>query len=98
MYTHDPAYLLMKEIIYSDAGKLAAINAAFHGQPALAGVEPMIVAELGDNYLSDQGTLNAGYIVAEMMKTMGYEPAGRKRMPNGSVAKTAITWMPTKTA
>jgi hypothetical protein len=43
----------------------------------------------GDRYHPhDLGTVDAGSIVGEVMRHLGYELAGRKDMPEGSVAKT----------
>jgi hypothetical protein len=64
-----------------------------NGFPALAGVEHFIVAELGERYHPhDQGTMNAGYIVGELMRHLGYIQDGEGKIPEGSVAKTAMKW------
>jgi hypothetical protein len=63
------------------------------GLPALAGVEPLIVEGLGKRYHShDQGTANAGYLVALLMRHLGYVEAGHGNMSDGSIAKTAYKW------
>jgi hypothetical protein len=93
MRMSDPAYLKMQDITWSTEGRKAAVEATQKGLPALAGIEPLIVAALGDRYHPhDQGTLNAGSTVAELMRHIGYVENGRRKMPDGSVAKTAITW------
>jgi hypothetical protein len=95
MRMSDPAYLKMEEIVWSEHGRKAAIEASESGLPALAGVEPLIVAELGERYHPhDGGTLNAGYIVAELMRHLGYVQHREGKMPEGSVAKTAMKWQP----
>jgi hypothetical protein len=63
--------------------------------PALSGVEPLIVEDLGNRYQPhDLGTVSAGSIVGEVMRHMGYEKTPDGKMPEGSVAKTAVTWKP----
>src|SRR5207244_6420848 len=65
MVSDDPAYRKMEEIVWGTEGRAAALAATEKGLPALAGVDPLISAELGDRYSPhDGGTLNAGYIQA----------------------------------
>lgn len=93
MRTSDPTYLKMEEIVWSTKGRIAAIEATNKGLPALAGVEPFISADLGDRYNPhDGGTMNAGYIQGELMRHLGYVDAGQGKMPEGSIAKTAMKW------
>ncbi|MGR9471033.1 hypothetical protein [Rhizobium leguminosarum] len=93
MRLSDPVYQRMQEIVWSSAGKKAAVGATDAGRPALAGVEPLIVADLGDRYHPhNDGTKSAGGIVGELMRFLGYELAGQADMPTGSVAKTAALW------
>jgi hypothetical protein len=93
MRTNDPAYLKMQDIAWSADGRKAALDATKRGFPALAGIEPLIVAELGERYHPhDGGTINAGFIVAELMRHLGYVENGQGKMPDGSVAKTAMKW------
>ena len=93
----DPAYLTMQDVTWSTEGRAAAVEATDKGLPALAGVEPLIVAALGERYHPhDGGTVNAGYIVAELMRHLGYVLDREGKMPEGSVAKTAMRWKPHK--
>jgi len=95
MRMSDPAYLKIEEIVWSAKGRIAAMDATNKDLPALAGVEPLIVAELGDRYNPhDGGTVNAGYIQAGLMRHLAYVENGRGDMPDGSVAKTAMKWKP----
>ena len=95
MRMSDPAYLKMQDIVWSNEGRKAAVKATDKGLPALAGIEPRIVAELGERYHPhDGGTMNAGYIVGELMRHLGYIEDGQGKMPEGSVAKTAMKWKP----
>ncbi len=89
----DPRVIEMDEVIKSDVGRQACLSATSNGLPALAGVEPMIVAKLGDRYgAHSQMTVTAGSLVGEVMYSMGYKVTGRKQMPAGSVAKSAAIW------
>ena len=89
----DPVYLQMEEITWSKEGRAAALKATDEGLPALAGVEPLFIAALGDRYMPhDMGTMNAGYIVGELMRHLGYVGGRAGKMPEGSVAKTAMKW------
>ena len=98
MRNSDPDFLKMEEIVWSCEGRKAVIEATDKGLPALAGVEPLIVEGLGKRYHShDQGTANAGYLVALLMRHLGYVEAGHGNMPNGSIAKTAYKWVSRKT-
>jgi hypothetical protein len=38
--------------------------------------------------------MNAGYIVGELMRFLGYQKDGEAGLPSGCVAKTAATWSP----
>jgi hypothetical protein len=87
----DPTYIRMREIIWSN--RAGAIEATENGLPALAGVERPIVRELGNRYHPhDLGTANAGSLIAELMRHLGYIKDKEVKMPGGSVAKTAMKW------
>ena len=93
MRMSDPAYLEMETIAWSDNGRKAAVEASEKGLPALAGVEPLLIKSLGNRYQPhDGGTLNAGYVVAAVMRHMGFVEDRQGTMPDGSVAKTAMKW------
>lgn len=79
----------MARIICSPAGKAAAIEATSKGRPALAGVDPLLKAEMGDDYAkSYEATIQAGYLVRKLMDTLGYEKSGQQGRWDGGVAKT----------
>jgi hypothetical protein len=87
----DPTYIRMREIIWSN--RADAIKAAENGLPALAGVERLIVRDLGNRYHPhDLGTANAGSLIGELMRHLGYVKDKEGKMPDGSVAKTAMKW------
>jgi hypothetical protein len=61
----------MEEIIWSPLGRQSALDAVGNGLPALAGVDPLISADLGNQYTPhNSGTVNAGYILAGLMGTL----------------------------
>ncbi|WP_426039935.1 hypothetical protein [Brevundimonas sp. DC300-4] len=89
----DPRVIEMREIIESPAGQAACLAATAGGLPALAGVEPMIVERMGVRYGQfSMMTVTAGSIVGGMMLSKGYTIESQKKMPEGSVAKTAAFW------
>lgn len=89
----DPVHIRLEEIIWSKEAQQKMVTATKLGLPALAGVEQMIVDDLGDRYTPlDLGTATAGSIVAEVMKFLGYKEIKKGGMPEGSVAKTAAVW------
>ena len=69
----------MARIIFSPVGKSAAIEATSKGRPALAGVDPLLKAGMGDDYAkSYEATIQAGYLVRKLMDTLGYEKSGQR--------------------
>lgn len=86
----DPVILEIEAIIASDQGRAKAKEAADTGLPALAGVDPLLQAGLGEDYGTFDTTNWAGSFVAIEMESMGYVQTGKKKkMPEGCVAKTA---------
>ena len=74
--------------MWSSEGCAAAVGATASGLPALVGVEPMFVAALGGRYHPhDGGTMNAGYIVGQLMRHLGYVEDGQGKMPMGPSLK-----------
>lgn len=60
--------------------------------PALAGIDPLVAAALGERYHPHNGgTINAGYIPAALMRHLGYVENGSGPFPNG-VAQTGMRW------
>jgi hypothetical protein len=84
-----PIIRCVEEIITSTAGKAAAKQAADDGLPALAGLDPLLSKELGNDYGPSFGVTSwAGSIVAEQMRKLGYKEKGQRSLPTGCVAKT----------
>jgi hypothetical protein len=91
----DPRVVEMDEIINSDAGRTACLKAVQNGEPALSGVERLIVAQMKDRYgAHSQMTVTAGSLVGMLMYSLGYEKGRSRSMPEGSVATQAATWIP----
>ncbi|MBR0959528.1 hypothetical protein [Bradyrhizobium japonicum] len=92
MLSSDPDYMEMERIIWSPQGREAAIRAVEEGLPALAGVDPLIHASLGERYHPhNAGTINAGVITAALMRHLGYIEVGPGTFP-GRVAKSGMKW------
>jgi hypothetical protein len=93
MSLNDPRAVEMQEIIESPEGRAACLAATEKGLPAMAGVEPLIIAQMGSRYGAfNQMTNTAGALVGTLMMSLGYRLAGRGNMPQGAVAQTAATW------
>jgi hypothetical protein len=92
MLSTDPDYAKIEEIVWSKEGRAAAVNAVEQGLPALAGIDPLVAAALGERYHPHNGgTINAGYITAALMRHLGYVENGSGPFPNG-VAQTGMRW------
>jgi hypothetical protein len=89
------------EIIINDpANEAAMLKAVAQGEPPLGAIEHLIATKLGNEYRSKRrDTVEAGYLVAKRLYALGYEKieGGDKKMPPGSVAKTAATFRKKKT-
>jgi hypothetical protein len=80
----------MRKIVSSPEALTAAAIATKQGRPALAGVEPLIVQECKEDYSKTyEATIQAGYLVAQMMEKEGYVKTGQRGSIHGGVAKTA---------
>jgi len=90
----DPLYIRMHQIIFSAEGRNAAISAVEKGLPPLVGVDPMLNAALQADYGNhNMGPANAGFIVAALMRHLGYRETGTSApLPPGCVAKTGMLW------
>jgi hypothetical protein len=93
MSRSDPRALEMEEIIQSPEGRAGCLRSTEDGRPALAGVEPLIVAKMGARYGAfSQMTQMAGRLVGDLMLSLGYEVDRQADMPAGSVAQSATIW------
>ena len=79
----------MAKIVNSPEGIAAAIKATEEGLPALAGIDPLLKPALMDQYAKTyEATIQAGYLVAVMMRKKGYENTGRTGPLTGCIAKS----------
>ncbi len=93
MRLNSPIALKMNDIITSPAGTKMCLEATEKGLPALAGVDRELNAALGVDYRAqNQATQTAGYLVGNLMISLGYRISGQRKMPDGCVAKTAAFW------
>lgn len=89
-----PIYQSLLRVAHSAEGIKAAVLATNLGKPALSGVDPLFLKELGAAYTkADQVTMNAGFIVVQLMEEMGYEQAGSAKLP-GCVAAEGKLFKP----
>jgi len=84
-----PIIQQMEEIIRSPEGRLAAKQAAEAGEPAMAGIDPLLSAALGSSYGEHDTTSWAGTLTAEIMGEAGYVQTRKAQMPESCVARTA---------
>jgi hypothetical protein len=89
----DPEMRAIEMIVNASENEPRLLKAAADGLPPLAAIEPLIVAKLGSGYRgTNGGTIAAGYLIAKRLYALGYEKRPSKKMPEGSVAKTAATF------
>jgi hypothetical protein len=92
---NDPISLRMRDIVLSQTGKEAALEATRRGESAMAGIDPLLQAALGVDYGPHNQTTNiAGQWVAELMRSLGYKNNGPKKLPTHCSAKSGETWVP----
>jgi hypothetical protein len=85
-----PIIQSIEEVICSEIGRTAARAAAERGEPAMAGVDPLLQQRLGSKYGLRDTTSWAGTIVAEQMRSMGcVKIADDRPLPADCRAKTA---------
>lgn len=84
----------INEVVFSDEGKQAAIDAAAKGLPAIAGIDPLLRAALGSEYgKHNLTTAIAGDRVAYLMRDLGFREAGQRALPKGCTAKTGMLFI-----
>ena len=89
----DPLRVAIANIVASPEARTGCIEATLDGLPAIAGVDPMLHDALGPTYRqSDEAIATAGALVAELMGSLGYVPAGDKDLPNRYVARRGVFW------
>ncbi|MBC7312428.1 MAG: hypothetical protein H5U11_08020 [Rhizobium sp.] len=89
----DPEMTAIEIIVNSPAHEVLILDAVANDLPPLQAIEPLIVARLGADYRGDNGgTIAAGYLIAKRLYALGYTKGPARKMPEGSVAKTASTY------
>ena len=88
-----PIMLEIKEICSQPEAVEEAVAAAETGLPPLAGMEHRIVAALGDKYGTHYTTHHAGRCIADEMLARGWVKSTQKPMPEGTVARSATTFV-----
>lgn len=71
------------------------LDATKRGLPALAGVDPILLRDLGQEYIgARRGVHRAGAYVRDTMHEMGYVPNKRRHCPDHSFARSGLTYRP----
>ena len=87
----------MKQIIGSEVGIKAMMDATRRGSPALADVDPLLQAELGPQYSRhNEATIQAGYLVKGFMVGQGFEETGPAPMPRSGCQRPLVNLGPAK--
>lgn len=93
--TDQALYKVVERLVNSPEGIKRAVRATNEGQPALAGVDPLLRLELGSEYVrANNGTWWAGFAVARVMREMGFIEAGTGKCPPDCVAGEGVVWKP----
>jgi hypothetical protein len=89
----DPLTARMREIMAAPAARAAAVEATLDGLPAMAGIDTLMHETLGEAYrLNGSAPQTAEALTAELMSSLGYVAAGRKRLPPRHVARSGVFW------
>ena len=88
-----PIMLEIEDICRNPEAVREAIQAAEKGLPALAGMEYRIVEALGPSYGTHYTTHHAGRCIADEMLSKGWQKAGQKPMPEGTIARSATVFV-----
>ncbi len=90
-----PILRKMKEVIFSKEAQELGLKAATMGLAPMGVIDPLVKEALGADYKAeDRGTLEAGFMVAAMMRENHWEPKGKpQKLPEDCVAKTAAVYV-----
>jgi hypothetical protein len=89
----DPLAVRMREIMATPGARSAAVEATLDGLPAMAGIDTLMHETLGETYrLNAAAAPTAEALTAELMTSLGYAAAGRKRLPPRHVARSGVFW------
>lgn len=88
-----PTIVAIREVVMSPEGVHAGIEAIQSGQPAMAGVDPLLQARVAGYSAPDTHSW-AGTYVAEAMEMAGYQRTTPGPLPKNCRAKTAMRFKP----
>lgn len=91
-----PVIRKISAVTATEEARTAASAAAEVGEPAMAGVDPILKREVGKEYGTLDTTSWAGTFVAREMYLMGFKSTKQAKLPAGLVAKTAMCFVPRK--
>jgi hypothetical protein len=87
----------MHRLIFSAEGRAAALQATENGLPALAGVGPLLKHALATDYgRHNEATIQAGYLVTNLMQQLGFVEIGKGALPPNCIARTGAVFGPAK--
>ncbi|HEV2364232.1 MAG TPA: hypothetical protein VGS12_08560 [Caulobacteraceae bacterium] len=90
---NDPLMSRMREVAASPEARSAAIEATLDGLPALAGIDSLMHASVGEAYrLNPAAAPSARRLTDELMVSLGYVAAGEKDLPSRCIARTGTFW------
>jgi hypothetical protein len=90
---NDPRLAIIKNVIQSADGIKAMVLATSKGCPTLGGVDKLLCAAPGAEYVSDGAVRQeAGWRVAQEMKEMGFVEVGHADMPSGCGAAKGLVF------
>ena len=84
----------IERLIFSAEGRTAALRAVQEGLPPLAALDPLLQEALGADYgPHNEATIQAGYLIANLMRQLGFEASGPGRLPTNCVARTGLNFV-----
>lgn len=86
----------LQSVIFSEEGRVAALKAAKEGIAPMELIDPMLQQAMGPTYQGGNGaTVQAGYVVANLMRQLHWEVNPRRRadLPANCIAKTAALYV-----
>lgn len=88
-----PTIVAIREVVMSPEGVRAGVEAIQSGQPAMAGVDPLL-QESVPGYSAPDTHSWAGTYVAEAMEVAGYQRTTPGPLPKNCRARTAMRFKP----
>lgn len=86
----------MVSFIEAPSQRDLALEFVAKGRPPMEAIDPALQAEFGDTYTTTyEATSQAGYIVARMLKKLGYTKTGSKSLSSDCLVKRGATFAAT---